>query len=82
MLSVRLPEELEEKLNILSEQEGTTKTDIVKEALRNYIEEKEKQTHPYELGEDLFGKHGSGKGDLSTTYKQKVRSKINEKTSN
>ena len=81
MLSVRLPEELEEKINLLSEQENTTKSDIVKEALENYIEKKEKQVKPYDLGKELFGKYGSGNGDLSTSYKQEVRKKINEKTS-
>ena len=82
MLSVRLPKELEEKIELLSEQENTTKSDIVKQALEKYIDKKEKQAQPYDLGKELFGKYGSGKGDLSTSYKQEVRKKINEKTSN
>ena len=82
MLSVRLPKELEEKIELLSEQENTTKSDIVKQALENYIDKKEKQAQPYDLGKKLFGKFGSGKGDLSTSYKQEVRKKINEKISN
>lgn len=79
MISVRLSDELEEKINKLSSQENLTKSDIIKKALENYFEEKEEQTNPYELGEDLFGKHGSEKGKLSKSYKEKVREKINEK---
>lgn len=81
MLSVRLPKELEEKINMLSEQENSTKSDLVKKALEKYINEKEKQFQPYDLGKELFGKYGSGEGDLSVCYKQKVRKKIDEKTS-
>lgn len=79
MISVRLSKQLEEKINNLSKQEDVTKSDIIKEALEKYIEEQEKQTKPYELGVELFGKQGSGKGNLSKTYKKKVREKINEK---
>ena len=81
MLSVRLPKELEEKINMLSEQENSTKSDLVKKALEKYIEEKEKQSQPYDLGKELFGNYGSGEGDLSVSYKQEVRKKIDEKTS-
>ncbi|SKA03879.1 ribbon-helix-helix domain-containing protein [Selenihalanaerobacter shriftii] len=81
MISVRLSKELEEKINLLSQQEDITKSDIVKEALEMYMEKQEQQTKPYDLGEEFFGKYGSGQGDLSTTYKTKVREKINEKMS-
>jgi len=36
---------------------------------------------PYEMGEDLFGKRGSGHADASTTYKTKLKKKLNEKHS-
>ncbi|MEJ6952600.1 ribbon-helix-helix protein, CopG family [Natronospora cellulosivora (SeqCode)] len=81
MISVRLSKELEEKLELLSKQENVTKSDIIKEALNEYIIGHEKKRNPYDLGEELFGKHGSGKGDLSKSYKKKVREKINEKMS-
>ncbi len=81
MLSVRLPKELEEKIKLLAKQENSTKSDIVIKALENYINKIEKQARPYDLGKELFGKHGSGEGDLSTRYKLKVGRKINEKMS-
>ncbi len=82
MLSIRLSKELEDKIKLLAKQENLTKSDIVKEALENYIEEKEKKARPYDLGRELFGKYGSGEGDLSTRYKKEMGRKINEKMSN
>ncbi len=81
MISIRLSKELEEKLELLSKQESMTKSDIVKEALSKYIADYEKKRKPYELGEELFDQYGSGKGDLSKSYKKKVREKIYEKKS-
>ena len=37
------------------------------------------QKSAYELGSELFGKYSSGRDDLSTTYKQKLKDKINAK---
>jgi|AntDeeMinimDraft_5_1070356.scaffolds.fasta_scaffold17557_3 predicted DNA-binding protein len=81
MISVRLPEELEKKLNQLAESENVTKTYLVKEALNKYIAEKEEKKDSYQLGKDLFGKYGSEEGDLSTTYKKRVSDRIHEKYS-
>jgi len=81
MLTVRLPDNLEHLLNVISQTEQKTKTQIIKEALQAYIvdfQSKKKQT-PYELGKDLFGTCGSGDGSLSTTYKEKLTTRLNEK---
>lgn len=79
MISVRLSKELEAKLEYLAKQENMTKSDVVKEALSEYITAYEKKKNAYELGQDLFGQFGSGQNDLSVSYKQKVREKINAK---
>lgn len=81
MISLRLTKELEDKLEYLSKEEQTTKSDLIREAIEKYIIEHENIRKPYELGQDLFGKKGSGKTDLSLTYKQKVKGKISEKMS-
>ena len=80
MTSIRLPQDLEEKLNSLSAREGITKSELVREALQEYIVNYEKAGRPYDLGQDLFGRHGSGDGTLSKTYKQKVREKIDARS--
>lgn len=77
MLTVRLPEKLERELDILSEQKKVTKSEIVKEALVEYLKTNCKT--PYEAGKDLFGCDDSNITDGSVTYKKNVRRKIGEK---
>lgn len=79
MISLRLPLELEKKLEEFSVKEQMTKSDIIREALQEYMDKREREKHPYLLGEDLFGKYGSGSGSLSTQYKRTVREKIHAK---
>ncbi|NSW89223.1 MAG: ribbon-helix-helix protein, CopG family [Firmicutes bacterium] len=79
MTSIRLGEKLENKLNLASKRENKSKSEIIKEAREIYLTDLEKQQHPYELGKELFGKYGSGKGNLSKEYKEKVKEKIREK---
>ena len=79
MFSIRLPKELEKKVEELSKKEQVTKSDIVREALQEYIDKREKAEHPYLLGEDLFGKYGSDSGSRSVEYKKIVRDKIHAK---
>jgi predicted DNA-binding protein len=81
MTSIRLSKELAEKLNSLAERENITKSEIIKEALEEYLIDYEKKANPYDLGKEFFGKFGSGQGDLSASYKQKVSNKIDEKMS-
>ena len=81
MLAVRLPEALEYKLSHFTKVTHRTKTEVVREALTLFfdIQALEEQKTPYELGHTLFGRYGSEEGDLSTTYKQKLKSKLDEK---
>ncbi len=81
MISVRLPKDLEEKLELYALKQKVTKTEIIKKALAEYMEKNSEEKSPYELVENLFGKYGSGQGDLSVKYKKKVREKIDTKMS-
>lgn len=81
MVSVRLPDEMEQRLEQLSVREKTTKTEIIREALQEYLDKKDRAESPYIMGEDLFGKYGSGIGSLSCNYKKNVREKIHAKKS-
>ena len=82
MISVRLDESIENQLNTLAQQKDTSKSKVIKEALVYYfdmLKNENEQKSAYELGSELFGKYSSGKDDLSTTYKQKIKDKINAK---
>ncbi|PHS36777.1 MAG: CopG family transcriptional regulator [Sulfurovum sp.] len=81
MISIRLDQKLEQKLIQFSTIHHQTKTDTIKNALAHYFNTFAPETTPsaYELGENLFGKYGSQEGTLSSTYKQKLKDKINAK---
>ena len=79
MLSVRLPGDLETEIERLASTEKKTKSDIIKEALREYIALHREKNSSYTLGQDLFGIASSGESTRSKTYKQRVKDKLREK---
>lgn len=79
MTSIRLTSEQEEKLEAVCAAEGTSKSDIIKQALDRFLADYEESLSPFELGRDLFGRYGSGRGDLSRTYKRRLKEKLREK---
>ena len=79
MLTVRLPQALEQEIGRLAEAERKTKSQLVKEALLSYLESKKKTHSPYALGADLFGQFESASGDLSQTYRDRLRERLGKK---
>ncbi|SLM17364.1 CopG-like domain-containing protein DNA-binding [uncultured spirochete] len=79
MTSVRLPTDLERKLEMVARKKRTSKTNVIREALENLFTQEETEKDSYELGEEYFGKYGSGDGSLSTTYKNKLKEKLHGK---
>lgn len=79
MTSVRLPKEIEQKLDSLARQKQKSKTELIRLALERFFSEEESERDSYELGECFFGRYGSGDGTLSTTYKRRLRERINAK---
>ena len=81
MKSVRLPKELEEQLEALSNKTEKSHSVIIREALVEYIAKEKSHSKPFETGKDLFGKHSSDDGDRSVTYKFRIKEKIRDKHS-
>ncbi|MEQ8471124.1 MAG: CopG family transcriptional regulator [Marinoscillum sp.] len=79
MLNVRLDDNTEKALKKYASEHDMTKSSVVKEALVAYLSKKENDQHPYALGADLFGAAASGSTDLSSTYKSRLKQKLNEK---
>jgi Arc/MetJ-type ribon-helix-helix transcriptional regulator len=79
MFSIRLPRNLEEKLESLAEKEGRTRSELVKEALTEYLAQREETRSAFARGSDLFGRHGSGAGNLSRDYKRLLKVKLHAK---
>jgi len=70
MTSIRLPAHVAKKIEKISRTEKTTKSEIIKTALKEYFDSYDKKSTPYDLGKNIFGKYGSGKGDLSKNRKK------------
>ena len=82
MISVRLDDSLENQLSFIAHEQQISKSKIIKDSLIYYfdmLKEKSKEKSAYELGASLFGKYSSDNSDLSITYKQKLKDKINAK---
>lgn len=82
MISVRLDENIENQLTFLAQQKHIPKSKVIKDALVYYfdmLKNDQNQKSAYELGSEFFGKYSSGRDDLSTTYKQKIKDKIHAK---
>ncbi|HIP11412.1 MAG TPA: CopG family transcriptional regulator [Arcobacter sp.] len=85
MVSVRLDTNVESQLNHFATQQHISKSKVIKDSLIYYFDmlnKKEIKQTPYELGSALFGKYSSGEENLSVTYKQKLKDKINAKNDN
>ena len=81
MVTARVPVDLEKKLAHHSEAAHTTKSEVVKKALEAYLYPFESAEDSLFLAESYMGKYGSGEGDLSVTYKARLKEKLHEKHS-
>lgn len=72
-LSIRLEPKLEQQLAAYSVETGKNKSEIVKQALTNFLAKEVPTKSSYELGKDLFGKYGSGKSDLATRHSEYLK---------
>jgi predicted DNA-binding protein len=77
--TARLPQDTRNRLEILARAKNRTKSEIIIEALEMYYEKEENEIDSYTLGLPYFGKYSLGEGDLSTTYKQRIKEKIRAK---
>jgi predicted DNA-binding protein len=77
--TARLPVGTRNKLVTLSRVKNKTKSEIIIESLEMYYDREEGEIDSFSLGERVFGKYGSGDGDRSTTYKQRIKKKLSDR---
>jgi hypothetical protein len=80
MLTTRLTSAEEKKLTEYCKKNGLSKTEVVKEALAQYLSKKS-EVSAFESGQDLFGAASSKETDRSTTYKKRLKKMLDEKHS-
>ena len=76
-MTIKLPREIESKLEQISISEKKPKSSIIRESLTLYFKQKLAYTSPFELGKKYFGKHGGNRGDLSINAEKILRERLN-----
>ncbi|MEO0509290.1 MAG: ribbon-helix-helix protein, CopG family [Verrucomicrobiota bacterium] len=80
MLSVRLDPQTEQALDRTAAAQGLTKSEFLRNLIDEHLKEESRRATPWQLGSERFGRVGSGRGDLSTTRKSKLKEKLRGKT--
>lgn len=78
MITLRLDQQLEQLLKNTAENLGVTKSELIRRSILDYIG-RLKTPNAWETGQDLFGRHASGRSDLSAERKELVKEKIRAK---
>jgi hypothetical protein len=69
-ITIRLPDDLEAELRLRLEAQDVALSEFVREAIAEKLDrDTTGSPNAYELGKNLFGKYGSGRGDLSSRRK-------------
>ena len=79
MVSLRLSKQLEQWLARAARLAGVSKSEFVRQCIEDRKQSEESRPTAYELGKDLFGKYGSGRGDLARNSEQIVKEIIRDK---
>ena len=78
--TARLPLDTRAKLDSLAKRKNCSKSQIIVEALESFFKQDEEEiVDSYTLGLPYFGKYSLGEGDLSVTYKERLKKIIREK---
>ncbi len=78
-VSLRLDEHLEKKLSSAAQAEGVSKSEDIRRCLEEFLNTKTQEADAWEAGKDLFGRHASGRGDLSENCEQILRKRFHGK---
>jgi predicted DNA-binding protein len=79
MLSVRLDPKTEQALERSAHLKGLTKSQFLRNLIDQVLAEESRRATPWQLGNERFGRFGSGSSDRSTRRKIVLREKLNAK---
>ncbi len=78
-VSLRLSPAEEKSLAQAARRAGISKSEYLRQCLIYRLEVEKSHSWAYEVGKDLFGKYGSGKGDLARNSEKYLKEIIREK---
>jgi predicted transcriptional regulator len=77
--TVRLPKKIDDRLMTLAKTRKTTKSAIVTESLKVYLDNHLSESTPFEIGKQWFGRYQSGKGNLAERHEAILKERLHEK---
>lgn len=75
-ISLRLDSKHEMAIERIAHSEGKTKSELLRNLIIDFIDNKTTAQSPWDSGKNLFGKRGSGSGNLSVNRKKILKEKI------
>jgi hypothetical protein len=78
MLTLRLEKKIEEDLSKIARLKGLTKSELVRKSIVEYVSTHAENTS-WKIGEFLFGKYSSGKGNLAEDSEILLRKKFKKR---
>ena len=78
MMTLRIDEDLEKKIERASVNLGISKSELLRRSVQEFIAGMSKPD-PWDVGKDLFGKYRSGRHELSTNRKTIIRDLLSRK---
>ena len=78
MMTLRIDEDLEKKIERASVNLGISKSELLRRSVQEFIARMSKPD-PWDVGKDLFGKYRSGRHDLSMNRKTIIRDLLSRK---
>ena len=80
-ISLRLDQELTNKLDSLARARGVSRSVLIRECLEEFLSREQQRPSAWELGKELFGRVGSGRRTLAGDRKQIVKERVRAKAS-
>jgi len=75
----RLDADTERALIKAAKEQGVSKSELVRQSVREYLDRTGDSRFAWELGKEVFGKYGSGRSDLSTKHEEILRDQFRAK---
>lgn len=72
-ISLRLDDDLARRLQTAASARGISKSELVRQCVIQFLGNEQQSTTAWEAGRHLFGRHGSGRGDLSERCEEILR---------
>lgn len=79
VISLRVSPSVAQALERAARARRTSKSRIILESLKSILEQPQEERSSFEIGKDLFGRHGSGRRDTARRHRELYREYASEK---